>query len=106
MKKDKKPDALALIDNYNFYDGTTHKQIDGYGDSIIDFCNYECSNLVFSPYGDLFCPYVSETKLKFLKSISNFVISLNLNKIMKKWGPFACTWVLGKLAAHLGSWGY
>ena len=28
MKKDKKPDTLAIIDNYNFYDRQTHIQTD------------------------------------------------------------------------------
>ena len=34
MKKDEKPDTLAVIDNYNFYNRQTHKQTDGHGDSM------------------------------------------------------------------------
>ena len=36
MKKDKKPDTLAVIDNYKFYDRQTHKQTDKPGDSMTD----------------------------------------------------------------------
>ena len=36
MKKDKKPDTLAVIDNYNFYDRHTHIHTYGHGDSMTD----------------------------------------------------------------------
>ena len=34
MKKDKKPDTLAVIDNYNLYDRHTDTQTDGHGNSL------------------------------------------------------------------------
>ena len=34
MKKGKKPDLLAVINNYHFYDGQTHRHTDGHGDSM------------------------------------------------------------------------
>ena len=36
MKKDKKPDTLAVIDNFNFCDIQTDRQTDGHGDSMTD----------------------------------------------------------------------
>ena len=36
MKKDKKPDTLAGIDNYNFCDIHTDRQTDRHGDSMTD----------------------------------------------------------------------
>ena len=36
MKKAKKPDTLAVIDNYNFCDKHTHRQTDGHGNSMTD----------------------------------------------------------------------
>ena len=36
MKKGKKPNTLAVIENYNFSDKHTDIQTDGHGDSITD----------------------------------------------------------------------
>ena len=36
MKKDKKPDTLAVIDNDNCCDIQTDRQTDGHGDSMTD----------------------------------------------------------------------
>ena len=36
MKKDKKPDTLAVVNNYNFYDKHTDIHKDGHGDSMSD----------------------------------------------------------------------
>ena len=34
MKKDKQPNNLAVIDNYNFCDRHTNRHTDGHGDSM------------------------------------------------------------------------
>ena len=36
MTKDKKPDTLAVINNYNLFDKYTNRQTDGHGDSMTD----------------------------------------------------------------------
>ena len=36
MKKDKNPDTLAVIKNYNFCDKHTHRQTDGQRNALID----------------------------------------------------------------------
>ena len=36
MKKDERPDTLAIIDNYNFYDRQTYIHKYGHGDSMTD----------------------------------------------------------------------
>ena len=36
MKKDKKPNTSAVIDNYNFYDRQTDRLTYGHGDSMTD----------------------------------------------------------------------
>ena len=36
MKKDNKPDTLAVLDNYNFCDRHTNTHTDEHGDSMTD----------------------------------------------------------------------